>query len=74
MIAAEHDAFTAGQAKAFSEMSDSLEQVIGYPFIRHIANTSAIHRHPGLQMDMVRLGIGIYGVDANHMFNNSYLM
>ncbi|HNJ94184.1 MAG TPA: alanine racemase, partial [Ferruginibacter sp.] len=29
----------------------------------HIANTSAIHRHKDLQFDMVRLGIGLYGVD-----------
>ncbi|RZK70653.1 MAG: bifunctional UDP-N-acetylmuramoyl-tripeptide:D-alanyl-D-alanine ligase/alanine racemase, partial [Pedobacter sp.] len=35
----------------------------GYTVIKHIANTSGIHRHPHLQMDMVRLGIGMYGVD-----------
>ncbi|MEO6541123.1 MAG: bifunctional UDP-N-acetylmuramoyl-tripeptide:D-alanyl-D-alanine ligase/alanine racemase [Ferruginibacter sp.] len=60
-----HDAFTAAQAEAFLKGCEQLRQVINYPFIRHIANTSAIHRHKDLQFDMVRLGIGLYGVDAS---------
>jgi Alr-MurF fusion protein len=32
--------------------------------LKHIANSAAIIRHPGLRMDMVRLGIGMYGVDS----------
>ncbi|MEO7307052.1 MAG: bifunctional UDP-N-acetylmuramoyl-tripeptide:D-alanyl-D-alanine ligase/alanine racemase [Ferruginibacter sp.] len=60
-----HDAFTAEQAEAFLQGCEQIRQVITYPFIRHIANTSAIHRHRNLQFDMVRLGIGLYGVDAN---------
>ncbi len=58
-----HDDYTAYQGHLFIEMSDRIEQAIGYKFIRHIANTSAIHRHPQFQFDMVRLGIGLYGVD-----------
>ncbi len=58
-----HDDYTAYQGVLFTEMSDRIEQAIGYKFIRHIANTSAIHRHPQFQFDMVRLGIGLYGVD-----------
>ena len=38
--------------------------------MKHVANTSAIQRHPGLQFDMVRLGIGLYGVDANLRLQN----
>jgi alanine racemase len=63
--AAEHDGFTQAQAASFIASSDQLKEAIGYPFIRHIANTSAIHRHKQLQFDMVRLGIGLYGVDGN---------
>ncbi len=37
---------------------------IGYPFLKHISNTGAIFRLPELQLDMVRLGIGMYGVDS----------
>lgn len=59
------DDFTLMQAGLFLKGSELLQQNLGYSFIRHIANTSAIHRHPELQLDMVRLGIGLYGVDGN---------
>lgn len=58
-----HDGFTRLQATIFQEGCQQLQQALGYPFIRHIANTGAIHRHKELQLDMVRLGIGLYGVD-----------
>lgn len=61
----EHDAFTRMQASSFAESCRLLQEGLGYPFIRHIANTSAIHRHRELQLDMVRLGIGLYGLDGN---------
>ncbi len=66
----EHDAFTNMQAGSFLKMTDQIEKAIGYSFLKHIANTAAIHRHPGLQFDMVRLGIGLYGVDANLKLQN----
>ncbi len=59
------DAFTQQQSECFTKWCSELQQVINYPFIRHIANTSAIIRHSELQYDMVRLGIGLYGVDSN---------
>ena len=51
-------------------MTAQIEQTTRYPFLKHMANTSAIHRHPGLQFDMVRLGIGLYGVDTNLKLQN----
>ena len=60
-----HDDFTKAQANAFLEACEQIQQITSYTFIRHIANTSAIHRHTDLQLDMVRLGIGLYGVDAD---------
>ena len=60
---ASQDEFTLLQHKKFVDASNELEELLGYPFIRHIANSAAIIRHPHLQMDMVRLGIGMYGVD-----------
>lgn len=63
--AAAHDDFTRQQAASFFASCAILEKAIPYPFLRHIANTSAIHRHKALQLDMVRLGIGLYGVDGN---------
>ena len=59
------DEFSKLQASRFNESCEILESALGYPFIRHIANTSAIHRHKELQLDMVRLGIGLYGIDSN---------
>ena len=61
----EHDTFTKLQADEFLKGCTILQEALGYSFIRHIANTSSIHRHPNLQFDMVRLGIGLYGVDSN---------
>lgn len=58
------DAFTKEQGLVFLEACARLQVVLGYPFIRHIANTAAILRHPDLQLDMVRLGIGLYGVNT----------
>lgn len=60
-----HDEFTNEQAKSFLEGCEQIQKITGYGFLRHIANTSAIHRHKHLQLDMIRLGIGLYGVDAN---------
>jgi alanine racemase len=57
-----HDDFTKYQIGALIESSDRLSSVLGYPVIRHILNSSGIERFPSAQMEMVRLGIGIYGV------------
>jgi len=61
---AQQDAFSLRQAAAYMEMAARLEAVLGYSFIRHLANSAAIVRHPELQLDMVRLGIGLYGIDS----------
>lgn len=62
---AAQDDFTRQQHASFLQMAQQLEAAAGYSFMKHIGNTSAISRHKGLQMDMVRLGIGLYGVDTN---------
>ena len=58
------DDFTRQQAAKFTTACDALEAALGHSFIRHIANSAAIIRFPGLQLDMVRLGIGLYGIDS----------
>ncbi len=63
------DSFTAHQAELFLSMTGNLENTLGYSFIRHLANTAAIRRHPHLQLDMVRLGIGLYGIDDSGSLN-----
>jgi Alr-MurF fusion protein len=56
------DAFTQQQLQLFQTAISTLEQHLTYPFLKHISNSAAIVRHPQLQLDMVRLGIGLYGV------------
>jgi alanine racemase len=65
-----HDVFTKRQGTVFKEAAVKLEAALGYPVIKHIVNTSGIHRHPELQMDMVRLGIGMYGVDEEEQMQH----
>ncbi len=60
----EHDGFTQTQVHLFEMACKQLKAGIGYDFIKHIANSAAIHRNPHYQFDMVRLGIGLYGVDS----------
>ncbi len=64
------DMFTSSQLNRFNHLCSLLKQYIGYDFIRHAANTSAIRRHPDAQLEMVRLGIGLYGVDPTHSFSS----
>lgn len=59
------DDFTQHQFELFKNCCKKIESALHYSFIRHIDNTSGISRHPDLQMDMVRLGIGLYGIDSN---------
>ncbi|GAB4414509.1 MAG: bifunctional UDP-N-acetylmuramoyl-tripeptide:D-alanyl-D-alanine ligase/alanine racemase [Bacteroidia bacterium] len=57
------DAFTHGQVQRFGEMYARLQQGLGIYAWRHVLNTSGGLRFPQYAMDMVRLGIGLYGVD-----------
>ena len=59
------DDYTFQQFDIFKNCCEKMEQSLQYKFIKHISNTSAISRHPELQMNMVRLGIGLYGIDSN---------
>jgi alanine racemase len=61
-----HDDFTLKQSEAFKKAIEILEKKIDYPFLKHISNSAATVRHPDLQFDMVRLGIGLYGVEVEN--------
>jgi alanine racemase len=63
---AKEDEFTLLQAKKFAEACGRIEEVLGYSFIKHIANSAATFRKLRLQFDMVRLGIGLYGIDSSN--------
>ena len=59
------DDFTHRQISLFTEMSELITRVLDYPVLRHILNSAGIQRFPEAQFDMIRLGIGLYGVGAN---------
>jgi Alr-MurF fusion protein len=61
----EHDAFTKKQIDSFTEMSEQFKKHFEYPILRHILNSSGIARFGSAQFEMVRLGIGMYGISAN---------
>jgi alanine racemase len=57
------DAYSKEQADKFLEIATAVQNAIGYKPLFHILNSSGIIRFPQYQFDMVRLGIGLYGVD-----------
>ena len=59
----DQDAFTLLQYDRFIQTATSLEKKLGYRTIKHIANSAAAIRHPAFRLDMVRLGIGLYGIE-----------
>jgi alanine racemase len=66
------DEFSNYQVQRFNDMAKLIAIALKYPFIKHISNTSGITRHPDAQLDMVRIGIGLYGFDGN-LLNNKGL-
>ena len=58
------DDFTVGQIDLFRKNADRLSAAVGYRPLYHVLNSAGIERFSQYQFDMVRLGIGIYGVSA----------
>ncbi len=59
------DLFTRNQIEQFRSMSDRILETLSYPVLRHVLNSAGISRFPEAQFDMVRLGIGLYGVGSD---------
>jgi alanine racemase len=60
---AQHDEFSAQQADSFLKNASVISDALGYKPLFHILNSPGILRLPQFQFDMVRLGIGLYGVN-----------
>jgi alanine racemase len=56
------DHFSNHQVEVFLKAAGTITDILGYPVIRHILNSSGIARFPQFQFEMVRPGIGIYGI------------
>ena len=64
-----HDDFTRIQYERFLKLGEIVISRQKNKVIRHLLNSSGIERFPSFQLDMVRLGIGLYGVAATEKFN-----
>ncbi len=59
--------FTQHQIQKFNQATHLLNQQLNYHFDRHIQNSEGIANFPEAQFEMVRLGIGMYGISSNPM-------
>jgi len=64
------DVFTRQQATRFEQMSGELMASLSYQPLRHLCNSAGIVRHHAMHYDMVRLGLGLYGVDSSAALKN----
>ena len=64
------DAFTRNQIETFERLSEEFQAAFPHKILRHICNTAGIERYPGAQFEMVRLGLGLYGINP---FTNKIL-
>ncbi len=65
-----HDLFTKSQYDLYQSMYQQIASRLKSKPIRHILNSSGILRFPQYHMDMVRLGIGLYGIDGSGDFQS----
>lgn len=65
------DDFSAKQFELFEKGSKQLQDAFQHKILRHINNSAGIMHFPERQLDMCRLGIGLYGIDRdNNIINN----
>ena len=65
------DRFSDHQFSLFHEASQALQAAFDHHILRHICNSAGIEHFPGRQLDMCRLGLGLYGIDSrdNHILH-----
>jgi len=62
-----HNVFTRKQVKTFLQLAEQVEKQLDIQTLKHILNSAGIIRFPEYQLDMVRLGIGLYGFESNEI-------
>ncbi len=65
---AEHQTFTKGQISLFNKGYNAIAKKLKYEPLKHLLNSPGITRYPEAQFDMVRLGIGLYGIEVNQFY------
>ncbi len=66
-----HREFTEHQINQFKIAAQSISDRLGYKPLWHIANSAAIQNYPDAHLDMVRLGISMYGISGNSVEKTS---
>ncbi len=61
-----HDAFTLNQIKSFNLSYQKIQNLFDYKLMRHILNSGGIENYNYAQYEMVRLGIGLYGISSKN--------
>ncbi len=66
------DAFSKVQFERFKKGSEKLQAAFDHKILRHIDNSAGIEHFPERQLDMCRLGLGLYGINSrnNQIINN----
>lgn len=60
------DEFSAKQFELYTKGADALQNAFPHHILRHICNSAGIEHFPGRQMDMCRLGLGLYGINPRN--------
>jgi len=66
----EHHAYSIDQLQTFLDMCERIQTKLDYTPLKHALNSAGIIRYPEYQMDMVRLGIGLYGVEVSGKYDS----
>lgn len=68
----EFDSFSRHQFELYDKASRKLQQAYSHKILRHICNSAGIEHFPEYHLDMVRLGLGLYGINPrnNAIINN----
>jgi alanine racemase len=66
-----HREFTHYQINQFKEAAQAISDRLGYRPLWHIANSAAIQNYPEAHLNMVRLGISMYGISGNSVEKNA---
>ncbi|MCG8309748.1 MAG: alanine racemase [Cytophagales bacterium] len=66
----EEDDFNREQHRSFMSIASKIETALGISSIRHLRNSAGTLRYTDFPTDMIRLGIGIYGIDTNHLYQD----
>jgi len=61
----EDDTFTLQQLKSFQHITEIIQKALPYPILCHILNSEGLSNYPEYCFDMVRLGIGMFGISSN---------